>query len=278
MANFEAVKHSTNADENPVWEMFQEKLAPSHRKRAKISADLPLKPFGCTNEGAGWYKFFYAFAFPPVVVLGALVVMMWSGLTMYFTFISDNELFSKAVFDKVHEAGSEYDGNMALFLLHNPKYLAPFMLGLASVYAAYNFTMILPPAVKWFHVVWRREACKNLSVKYATNLLEAVDAAADNMRVWYMHVVVASIFCALLVSPRAAGFCMAVFSFSRLFTAIGMFFDNPIPQTLLMATCTAFMFRFMLFASIHTVTRDLLPEWLYMVLSPALDLDVALSI
>jgi hypothetical protein len=38
------------------------------------------------------------------------------------------------------------------------------------------------------------------------------------------------------------------------------------------------MFRFMLFASIHIGTRDLLPEWLYMLLSPALDLDVALAI
>lgn len=132
--------------------------------------------------------------------------------------------------------------------------------------------------MKWYHVVFRREACKTLSVEYATNLLEAVDSAADNMRVWYMHVVVASIFCALLVSPRASGVCMAIFSFSRLFTPLGMLFENPIPQTVLMAIGTPLVFRFMLFASIQMITRDLLPGWLFSVLMPVLNLDTALAI
>ena len=47
---------------------------------------------------------------------------------------------------------------------------------------------VLPPGVKWYHIVWRREACKKLSVEYATNLLEAVDAAESNMRTWYTQV------------------------------------------------------------------------------------------
>jgi hypothetical protein len=264
--------------ENPVWDMFVDKLAPTHRKRAKVSADVPLLPIGCTTEKSGWYKFNYGFAFPFAFVATSSSVLLWTGLIVYYTFVGEHELFSKAVFDKVHEDGSEYDGNMLLFLINNPKYLTPFILGLADVYAAYNFAMTLPGATKWYHIVWRREACKNLSVEYATNLLEAVDSAADNMRVWYMHVVVASFFCALLVSPRASGLCMAFFSFSRLFTPVGMLFENPIPQTLLMAIGTGLMFSFMLFASIQIVTRDLLPEWLFSVLMPALNLDVALAI
>jgi hypothetical protein len=278
MAVLSEVQVGENKSGNPAFDLFVEKLAPSHRKRAKLSADKPLRPLGCTAEKVGWYKYMYGFAFPLGLVATTVSVLLWAGLIMYNTFVGENELFSKAVMEKVHEEGSEYDGKMALFLMHNPKYLTPFLLGVANVYAVYNFTMVLPGAIKWYHIVWRREACKSLSVEYATNLLEAADAAADNMRVWYMHVLVAALFCALLVSPRTAGFCMALFSFSRLFTALGMFLDNPIPQTVNMALGTGLMFRFMLFASIEIVSRDLLPGWLFSLLMPALNLDTALSI
>merc|ERR1712205_288147 len=177
----------------------------------------------------------------------AIVNFSWSMLILYSTFVGDNEAFSKEAFAQVHEEGSVYEGRMTLFLIHNPKYLTPFMIGLANVYAAYNFAVgISPPGVKWFYIVWRREALKQMSVEHATNILEAVDAAADNMRVWYMHVVVASFFCALLVSPRAAGVCMAIFSLSRLMTPFGMMVMNPIPQTALMFPFTLVVFRFML--------------------------------
>merc|ERR1719240_1157347 len=123
-------------DENPVWDLFVEKLAPSHRKRAKVSADVPLFPIGCTAEKSGWYKYQYGISFPAGIVTMALSVLFWSGLIMYFTFVGENEFFSREAIEKVHAEGSEYDGNMVLFLVHNPKYLSPFMLGLANIYSA----------------------------------------------------------------------------------------------------------------------------------------------
>lgn len=272
---------------NPAWDMFVEKLAPTHRKRAKMSAGVPITPCGkqcgCTKKRAGWWKYQYGIAFPLSMIVLPLNILLFVGCIVYFTFIADDykghELFRKSTFDAVHDDKDHpFHGKMLLFLIHNPKYFAPFGLSLVTLFVTYNFAIIAPVAVKWFHIVWRREHCKKLSLSYVTNLTEAFDSAADNMRVWYMHVFIATTFCSLFVSPRAAAGCVALWSMSRTLTPFGMLVDNPIPQTILMALGTFSMYRMMLYSAFTVMTRELFPEWFYDAVQPALNLDLALMI
>ena len=132
--------------------------------------------------------------------------------------------------------------------------------------------------MKWFYIVWRREACKKMKLSWAVNLTEAVDSAGDNMRTWYMHIVIAATVCAFFVSPRMAAACTAFWSFTRLFTPLGMIANNPIPQTALMSIGTIAMYRWMLYSFFEQMTNDVLPDWLFMALQPMLTLDLALLV
>ena len=136
----------------------------------------------------------------------------------------------------------------------------------------------MPGATKWFYSVWRREHTKKLDIMYVRNLLEAVDSAADNMRVWYTHVLFASLLAALFVSPRATAVIVAIFCVSRLFTWAGMLLDNPVPQTLLQSGFTILMFRGMIGSWLNVITFDLFPEWFHMAMYPLINKEVFLSI
>jgi len=271
--------------EEAVWELFVSRLAPTHRKRAKISAGKGFCPVGCTDNYSGWYKYQYAIVFPlgwPVLIAQ---VLGFAGYILYLAYWEQHKYFDRDVFAKVHDEGvlgqgKNSGGNMLRFLLtdDNIKYLMPYALSLVCFYGAYNYAILTPPALKWFFVVWGRKWCKKIEYKTAVNWLEAVDSAADNMRVWYLHVVFASLMCALFVSPRAAAVCVALFALSRIFTPFLYLLMNPIPQTLGQGIFTIAMYRVMLYSTVQMFASEVIDERIWLLLNPSLNLDFALWI